>query len=527
MADCNQSNQSTMYSRRDWLSKTLGAASAAAVTRNASAKNRKSPDLNVLFIAVDDLRPALGCYGLANARTPHIDALAADGVTFDRAYCQQAVCSPSRTSLMTGLRPDTTRVYDLNTHFRRYRPNAVTLPQHFKTHGYVSAAFSKIYHKPAMDDYPSWSVPSWIPDLHSWDSPESRRYAAQKWRELRQDNWTSNDRFYYEPSKRKPKVEGQSGWDMPSWESRAVRDNALPDGMTADVVVAAIEQLKNRRFFLAAGFLKPHLPFVAPEKYYDLHPETEIDLASFTDAPADAPPYALHNSGEMRGYLDIPREGPLGEEKARELIRGYRASVSYVDAQIGRVIEALDRTGLRERTVIVLWGDHGYHLGDHGLWNKHTNFEAATRSPLIVSAPGRLNKGKKTDGLTEFVDIYPSLCDLCDVPRPDGLEGSSFAPLIDDPDRLWKRAAFSQYPRQIPGVGSGMGQSMRTRRYRYTEWRADDAPFRSAELYDYETDPNETTNIANRPENVSLVNGLSGMLQDGWRSSLPPTEGPE
>ena len=515
------------YSRRDWLRTTGGAVSAAALARRASAKQKKSPDLNVLFIAVDDLRPSLGCHGVPNARTPHLDALAAEGMIFNRTYCQQAVCSPSRTSLLTGLRPDSTRVYDLETHFRRYRPNAVTLPQHFMKHGYVTAAFSKIYHKPAMDDYPSWSVASWIPASHRWDSPESRAFTARKWRELRESGWRSNERFYYEPSKRKPRVEGQRGWDMPSWESRAVPDHALPDGMTADAVIGALDQLKGRRFFLAAGFLKPHLPFVAPEKYYDLHPESEIEPAEFTDAPADAPPYALHNSGEMRGYLDIPQQGPIGEKKARELIRGYRASVSYVDAQIGRVVNALDRLGLRERTVIVLWGDHGYHLGDHGLWNKHSNFEAATRSPLIVSAPGRLNKGKTTEGLTEFVDIYPSLCELCDLPRPDGLEGSSFVPLIDDPERLWKRAAFSQYPRQIPGVGRGMGQSMRTRRYRYTEWRADDAPFQAAELYDYETDPHETANIANRPQNLSLVNGLSGMLRDGWRSSLPPTEGPE
>ncbi len=383
------------YSRRDWLSTTLGAASAAALTPRASAKKTKSPELNVLFIAVDDLRPALGCYGLANARTPNIDALAADGVLFSRAHCQQAVCSPSRTSLMTGLRPDATRVYDLETHFRRYRPDAVTLPQHFKQHGYISAAFSKIYHKPAMDDYPSWSMPSWIPDFHEWNSAESQAYVTRNWRALREAGWRSNERFYYEPSKRKPKVEGQRGWGMPSWESRAVPDHALPDGMTADAVIKAINLLKSRRFFVAAGFLKPHLPFVAPEKYYDLHPASEIDLAPFTDAPADAPPYALHNSGEMRGYTDIPREGPIDEKKARELIRGYRASVSYVDAQIGRVITALDRNGLRENTVIVLWGDHGYHLGDHGLWNKHTNFEAATRSPLIVSAPGRLNKARR------------------------------------------------------------------------------------------------------------------------------------
>ena len=496
--------------------------------RRAPAQRKKAaPELNVLFIAVDDLRPALGCYGDPDIRTPNIDALAAEGLTFTRAYCQQAVCSPSRTSLLTGLRPDTTRVYDLETHFRRYRPNAVTLPEHFKDRGYTSAAFSKILHKPQLDDHQSWSVPSWIPDAQEWNSSESRESVLQRWNDLQANGWTSNERFYYEPSKRTPAAAGQRGWGMPSWESRRVADNALADGMTADAVVHALGKLRRGRFFLAAGFLKPHLPFVAPEKYFDLYPKSRIDLAAFRESPAGAPPYALHNSAEMRGYSDIPEEGPISDDKARELIRAYRASVSYVDAQIGRVLDALDEQGLRDNTVVVLWGDHGYHLGDHGLWNKHTNFEAATHVPLIVSAPGQLSKGKKTSALTEFVDIYPSLCELCGIDRPNGLEGSSFVPLFDNPDRLWKRAAFSQYPREIPGVGVGMGYSIRTRRYRYTEWRATDSPYTSAELYDYQEDPLETRNIANRPENVSLVNGLQGMLREGWRASLPPTEGPE
>jgi arylsulfatase A-like enzyme len=240
------------------------------------------------------------------------------------------------------------------------------------------------------------------------------------------------------------------------------------------------------------------------------------------EPPMGAPPYALHDSPELRGYADIPQAGPIPEQKARELIRGYLASVSFVDAQIGRLLRGLEDSGLRERTVIVLWGDHGYHLGEHGLWNKNTDFEAAARAPLIVSSPGQRAKGRKTAALTELVDIYPSLCEICGIPKPLGLEGSSFVPLFEDPDRLWKRAVFSQCPREIPGVGAGMGFSMRTHRYRYTEWTVEGSPHRSAELYDYEADPLEQMNIANRPENVSLVNGLSGMLREGWRASLPP-----
>ncbi len=513
-------------SRRQLLQAAAGAAATLLPRRAVAKKKPTSPELNVLFIAVDDLRPSLGCYGDSDIHTPNIDALAAEGLTFTRSYCQQAVCSPSRTSLLTGLRPDTTRVHDLRTHFRRYRPGAVTLPEHFKNNGYTSAAFSKVFHKPKLDDYQSWSMPSWVPGAEPWNSAESRETTLRLWNELQANGWISQGRSSYEPSKFPPESSGPDGWAMPSWESRRVADNALADGMTADAVVHALGELRGERFFLGAGFLKPHLPFVAPEKYFDLYPEWQIDLAAFRQSPAEAPPYALHNSPELRGYTDIPGEGEISDEQARALIRAYRASVSYVDAQIGRVLDGLDEHGLRENTVVALWGDHGYHLGDHGMWNKHSNFEAATRTPLIVSAPGRRSRGRKTAGLTELVDVYPTLCDLCGLERPEGLEGASFVPLFDDPDRLWKRAVFSQYPREIPGVGAGMGHSIRTRRYRYTEWRALESPYTSTELYDYKNDPLETRNIATRPENIGLVNGLQGMLRDGWRGSRPPTEGP-
>ena len=518
-------------SRREVLQRAVQAASCALPARAASAaiwgkKKKKQPRLNVLFIAVDDLRPLLGCYGHRDVFTPHIDALASQGLTFTRAYCQQAAGSPSRTSLLTGLRPDSTRVGGRKTHFRRYRPRAVTLPQYFKQHDYVTASFSKIFDNPRLDDLPSWSAPSWIPGLHSWNSRESRVFAAGQWERLRRAGWLSEDAFSYDPAMRTARPGGEDRPARPSWEILKVSGDSLPDGMTAGAVIEVLERWRDRRFFLAAGFLKPHLPFAVPEKYYDLYPESQIKLPEFTRSPADSPPFALHDSEELRAYGGIPQQGPVGDRLARQLIRGYRASVSYVDAQIGRVLGALDALGLRERTTVVLWGDHGYHLGDHGLWGKHSNLEAATRVPLIVSAPGQPSRGKSTAALTELVDIYPSLCELCGLPRPAGLEGSDFTPLLRDPDRLWKRAVFSQYPRQITGVGPGMGRSMRTARYRYTEWRADDSPYTSAELYDYKDDPLETVNLAGHRGNVSLVNGLSGMLRDGWRSSLPPPEGP-
>ena len=297
-----------------------------------------------------------------------------------------------------------------------------------------------------------------------------------------------------------------------------------PTARTAEQAIRALHQIRAKPFFLAVGFLKPHLPFVAPKKYYDLYPAGTTRTAKNVFPPAYAPPFALHDSAELRAYTDIPMSGGVPPYKARELVRGYYASVSYVDAQIGRLLGALDDLGLRERTVIVLWGDHGYHLGDHGLWNKYTNFETATRTPLIVSAPDRRGAGRKTEALTELVDVYPSLCDICGLERPDGLEGSSFLPLFKDPDRLWKRAAFSQYPRDIPGAGDGMGYSMRTDRYRYTEWLVKETGFRARELYDHQTDPEENSNIANDPANLSLVNGLTGMLHEGWRASLPPTD---
>jgi arylsulfatase A-like enzyme len=490
---------------------------AGALGRGAAAAPAEGK-LNVLFIAVDDLRPQTRAYGCAKMVTPHLDALAARGTLFLRAYCQQAVCSPSRTSLLTGRRPDTTRVYDLQTHFRLHLPDVVTLPQHFQAHGYHAQAFSKIYHG-GLDDPRSWSVKHWAPGGPEYQKAETLA-ALQKLREemkaqgkvektqvLERDPKTGTVLKVSQPTFR---VRG------PAWEDPDVADAALPDGKTADEAIRVLREVKDRPFFLAVGFLKPHLPFVAPKRYYDLYPPGTLTLADNPFPPKDCPPLALHNSEELRAYRDIPKQGRIPDAKALELIRGYYAATSFVDAQIGRVVDELDRLGLRERTVVVVWGDHGWQLGEHGLWCKHTNFETSARSLLLCASPTQKAKGKPTKALVEFVDLYPTLCDLCGLPLPEGLEGTSFAPVLDAPDRPWKKAAFSQYPR-----GKVMGHSIRTDRYRYTEWAERGQPPVGVELYDHHADPGENANLAARPEHQDLVARLRAQLRAGWRAALP------
>ena len=505
-----------MISRRQFLRAGLAAAACALVPTGLpmfAAQDGKK--MNVLFIAVDDLRPELGCYGVKDMKTPNIDALAASGTLFNRAYCQQAVCSPSRTSLLTGRRPDTTLVYDLQTHFRKTIPDVVTLPEHFKRNGYHVQGLSKIYHT-GLDDPQSWSVPHWAPTKGTYASREvldalekeaetlkaTGQDLVAKSREV--DAMTGNT---VEVARRR--VRG------PAWESPDVPDNALNDGATADKAIEVLGEIKDKPFFLAVGFLKPHLPFVAPKRYYDMYPLEKIKLADNPYPPKDAPEYALAHWRELRGYKGMPKQGDMPDKEARELRRGYYAAATYTDAQIGRVVSELDRLGLRENTVIVLWGDHGWQLGEHSEWCKHTNFEITTRAPLIISAPAQ-KKGVRTDSFAEFVDIYPTLCDLCALPLPKGLEGTSLKPVMTDPKRPWKSAAFSQFPR-----GKVMGHSIRTERYRYTEWAEPDKEPAAREVYDHKLDPEENVNIANLPEHKALVAELSRKLHAGWKAALP------
>ncbi|MEW6356412.1 MAG: sulfatase [Planctomycetota bacterium] len=514
-------------SRREFLTTGLkgvtysllgGAAARLAMAQDATSARGK---YNVLFIAVDDLRPQTKCYGMEKMITPNIDKLAQTGTMFTRAYCQQAVCSPSRTSLLTGRRPDTTRVYDLQTHFRLNLPDVVTLPQYFKNNGYHTQGFSKIYHG-GLDDPISWTVKHWAPEGGGYLKPESLAIMEKGREEIKKKKLGKATEVLQRDPKTgmalkitppKYRVRG------PSWEDPDCADNDLADGKTADEVIRVMREVKDKPFFLAAGFLKPHLPFIAPKRYYDLYPKGSLTLADNPFPPKDCPEIALHDSGELRAYSDIPKEGNIPDEKALELIHGYYACTSYVDAQIGRLLDELDKLGLAEKTVVILWGDHGWQLGEHGLWCKHTNFETSAHVLMICRAPGQKSPGAACPALTEFVDIYPSLSDLCGLPLPEGLEGTSFAPLMDDPKRPWKTAAFSQYPRK-----KYMGYSMRTDRYRYTEWGArGEAPV-ARELYDHQTDPGENVNLADKPEHKDLVTKLSEQLHKGWQAARPAQE---
>ena len=483
---------------------------AVCFGHNAGAADARKP--NVLFIAVDDLRPELGCYGQAHIHSPNIDRLAARGVVFERAYCQFPVCNASRASILTGLRPDSTGVLGNGMHFRKKAPDVVTLPQQFKLQGYVSRSFGKIFHGAfenayagtAFHDPQSWSAPPWLGSPQYYFTPHGIEIARQ---------------VYARKFKK-------SGAELDGWKNEFVQglateapdvpDNTLYDGAMTDRAITTLGEMKGKPFFLAVGYLKPHLPFVAPKKYWDLYDRASLKLPHPATAPKDVPAVALQNGGELRSQYTDMRNDPLSEAQTRELRHGYYACVSFLDAQIGRLLGELDRLGLRENTIIVLWGDHGWHLGEQGLWAKLTDFELAARVPLIVSAPGRRAVGAKSAALVEFVDVYPSLCELAGLPLPVHLEGTSFAPLLNAPDKPWKSAAFTQVVH-----GSATGRSMRTDRHRFTRWHETKTPARTVavELYDHLKDPAETENIAARPENSVLVKELTAKLEAGWRAA--------
>ena len=481
--------------------------SAAVVVLATSAGRAAEPSgkPNVLFVAVDDLRPALACAGDPHAKTPHIDRLAARGTVFTRAYCQQAVCSPSRSSLLTGRRPDSTKVYDLVTHFRKALPDVVTLPQHFKNNGYYVHGIGKIYHG-GYNDEPSWTVP-WESTRGKNFGPDGLKVVAELRAKAKADNTDVT------------RVRG-----LPV-EAPEVPDDYLNDGWTANRAIEVLKARKGQKepFFLAVGFLKPHLPFVAPKKYWDLYDPEKLPVADSADPPKDAPRFAPQFGGELRAYHGIPKSGPVPKGTARKLVHGYYAAVSYMDAQLGRLLDELKEQGLADDTVVILWGDHGWHLGDHGMWCKHTNYEKATRAALVMSAPGQKAAGKTTDALVEFVDIYPTLVAVCRLPVPAGVEGHSFAPLLDDAKRPWKAAAFSQYPRGGKDTGPLMGYAVKSDRHRYVEWRKRDGTGVVArELYDHRADPNEDRNVAQDSANKAVVDELSKRLAAGWKANAPP-----
>ena len=435
---------------------------------------------NVLLIAVDDLKPLIAAYGDPVAKTPNIDRLASRGLLFEHAYTNQALCAPSRNALLTGIRPSTLGIYNLEVNFRNAAPDAITLPQQFIRHGYRAEAIGKLYHTGHgnHDDVKSWSVPLTRPDAPPFALDENRPVRTGK----------------EKPGQR---VRGAA------YESADVADDFYADGQIAKETVARLEAAKGREdtpFFIAAGFQKPHLPFVAPKKYWDLYDPAQLELAEFQEAPAGVPGPAFRRNGELRSYKGREDADSLSPDEQRRLLHGYYAAVSYADAQIGKVLDSLDRLGLTESTIVVLWGDHGWHLGDHGLWAKMTNFEEAARIPFIISAPGVTKPGGKTEALAQTVDVYPTLLELAGVPSPETtpeLEGKSLVPVLKDPAAKVHDSVLHVVPNQ-----GYIGRAIRTATHRFVEWKkpGEEALY---ELYDYGKDPREKKNhVDDQPETV-------------------------
>jgi iduronate 2-sulfatase len=441
---------------------------------------------NVLFIAVDDLRPQLKCYGKTFMHTPHLDRLAERGVLFERAYCMVPTCGASRASLMTGIRPAPNRFVNYLTWANKDTPDARTLNTHFKEHGYTTISLGKIFHH-AKDNVHGWSEAPWRPKTGDYHNAALQTRAMAEHRQAY-------------PEGRKPRGMPYETFDAP--------DNSYRDAENASKAISHMKRFAQDRdspFFLAVGFYKPHLPFCAPQKYWDLYDASKIDLPHNYRAPEGAPKVALHSSGELRAYAGIPPKGPVALETARKLIHGYYACVSFIDAQVGRLLDALDQLGLAENTIIVLWGDHGWQLGEHGMWNKHSCFETSMHAPLLVAAPGEaaVKPGTRVSALTEFIDIYPSLCELSGLPLPAHLQGRSFVPLLKNPQAPWKPYAVGRYR---------SGDTIRSDQYRFSEYRGNRSTSTARMLYQHSKDPDETVNISEQPATAKAVKKLTREL---------------
>lgn len=475
------------------------------ITPRALAVPNQTTRPNVLLILVDDLKPSFGAYGDDFVHSPNLDALAARGMRFDRAYCNQAVCAPSRNNLMTGMRSTTLGIYGLGEFFRNKAPDAVTLPQYFMQHGYRAEGVGKVFHigHGNINDDRSWSVPFQKESPIDYVLEESTGGQLTREEGLF-ENWGKGD-----PDK--------NPWRLPrgaAWEKADVGDDAYADGRIAAEGIRRLRAAaeRNQPFFLALGFTKPHLPFCAPTRYWDLYDPSVFKLAEFTQPPVGAPPYAGKNpKGEIAAYFPVPgnKNQPIPEDMQRTLIHGYYASLSYMDAQVGRVIDELDRLGLTDNTVIVLWGDHGYHFGDHGTWTKHTNYEQDARIPILVAAPGVTRPGSSSRAFIETVDIYPTLTELAGLPAPTGpqtIDGQSFASVLTDANATIRDHAYHCFPR-----GKRLGRAIRTERYRMVEWKVAGKPADTAEyeLYDYAADALEKRNIAaQRPEVLEQLKAI-------------------
>ncbi|MBP1637350.1 MAG: iduronate sulfatase [Bacteroidetes bacterium] len=496
----------------------------------AKPSTKKKNKYNILFISVDDLRPELGCYGNKVIQTPNIDRLAQMGMTFTNAHCQVAISAPSRASMMTGLRPDSTHVWHLEDKFRQTIPSVQTMPQYFHQFGYYTVSIGKIFH-------------NHMPDSVSFDEPDLRpaKYRTKDMVDRDAESFYYDDEINKELAQvREKRLEKNpkayaGGWAYGrSTECSEAPDTAFYDGAQTELALQTIKRIKNKKspFYLALGYFRPHLPFVAPKKYWDLYDRDKIPMANNQFLPMNAPVMASHNNGEMRGCYDLeyvkhPAVYRMNADTAKLLKHGYYASVSYLDACVGRLMQGLQEMNMLDNTIIVLWGDHGWKLGEHNAWGKHTNYRIDTRAPLIVYAPNAAKNGTKNNALVELVDVFPTLCDLSNVPTPNFLQGSSFKLLLNDSVPQWKTAVFSQYHRKpVESLDNKryMGYSMTTSNYHYVEWRYWDYDKKVAskevvarELYDLSTDPDENINIAIYPENQEVVTQLAEQLKGGWR----------
>ena len=534
--------------------KNLNLALAGLVSVSCFAQTeKKAPEKpNILFIAIDDLKPVLRCYGDSIIKTPNIDKIAKNGTIFLQNYVQQAVSGPTRASIMTGMRPDYTGVWDLKTRMRDVNPNILSLPQYLITQGYSTQGIGKVYDQRCVDkkmDAPSWSVPYYnyfktqekyyssqtgMPALGAYQLFETKALAEKYRLEAIAKGIAAEEIEAYISAKVKPSVECA---DVP--------DNAYNDGANVLRAKEILVKLKseNKPFFFAVGFSKPHLPFVSPKKYWDMYQRDQMPVAAFQEKSKNGPAIAYHNAGELRQYSDIPALTEFTDQKdfgltlplnkQKELIHGYYAAVSYTDAQVGILMHAMDSLGLLKNTIVILWGDHGWHLGDHNLWCKHTNFEQATHAPLIISAPWI--KPSVSKSMTEFVDIFPTLCDLAGVPVPTHLDGKSLVPVMKKPDSKVKEFSVSQYPRAGSEAETGrlgfadgkcMGYSVRTSQYRFTIWMKDN--FRTnrafdqnlvvaSELYDYQKDPDETINVVDQNTYAEVAKDMKAKMLDYFK----------
>ncbi|MFA6546867.1 MAG: sulfatase [Limisphaerales bacterium] len=457
-----------------------------------------APRPNVLFIMADDFRPELATYG-SPAVTPNLDRLAKRTIQFDRAYCQQAVCNPSRSSLLTGRRPGTLRIWSNGTHFRELNPDVTTLPLWFKEHGYTTRCVGKIFH--------NWHTKE-KGDPRSWSAPEFLHYA----------NHGEDDARVSGPLP--PNVASPSPriyTSVPLYECRDVPDEAYYDGRVAAEAVRVLAEVKTGPFFLAVGFWKPHAPFNAPKKYWDLYDRAKLPPLN-PAWPAGAPEIARHDSREIRGVP--PNRVTFTTGQAAEMRHGYFANISYLDAQLGKVLDALDRSGIADRTIVTFISDHGYHIGEHEQWGKTSNFEYDARVPFFIGTPGTRHAGRHTGSLAELIDLFPTLAELCDLPRPAGIEGTSLVPVLNDPAKTVKPAAFTEHPRpayfdrEPAKLPRAMGVSVRTASARYTEWRDwKTGEVMGRELYDNAQQPAELTNRADDPKFSKVRQEAETLLQ--------------